>query len=476
MEHPKFKLNYETLITILNSAHDEIYVVNAEGIVVYVNKACEKHYGVKAEDIIGKNSEEISQLEYWTPRISPIAFKRKRSITLEQKTHTGRTLLTTATPIFDDKGNIEFIIENSRDISENVGINNELEKSRQLLKRYKQEVEILRKKELTLPNLYSTNKKMEHVMEVADRIATVDSVVLLLGESGTGKSLLAKHIHNSSNRHNGPFITVNCAAIPHDLMESELFGYSRGAFTGASDKGKVGLIELASEGTLFLDEIGELPFNMQAKLLQFLQDNQYFKVGGREIKKGNCRIITATNRNLSKMIVKGKFREDLYYRLNVFEMELPPLRERKEEISDLTKYFLDKFNRKYKQKHEISNKCLELFMHYHWPGNIRELENIIERLVVVTKNTTIDICDLPNPFHTVAPALVTPAPENGSTKPIKSITFDEAICDYEKEIIQKAYKELGSSYEVAKALKISQSKANRLIRKYYSDSQKQLTN
>lgn len=460
-------LDYESLKKILDYSHDEIYVTNADGIVIYVNKACEKHYGVKASDIIGKKSDEISALQYWAPRVSPIALKRKRSFTLEQKTHTGKTLLTTATPIFDEDGNIEFIVENSRDITEHEGIKHELEKSKRMLKRYKQEVEVLRKKEMSIPDLMYKSKKMDGLLRLARRVAQVDSVVLLLGESGTGKSLLAKYIHKSSPRHNGPFISINCASIPQELMESELFGYSKGAFTGANEKGNIGLIELASEGTLFLDEIGELSLKMQAKLLQVLQENQYFKVGGREIKKVNCRIITATNRNLAEMVEKGEFREDLYYRLNVFEMEVPPLRERKEEIVPLVKYFLDMYNRKYKLNLEISDKCMDTFLKYSWPGNVRELQNIIQRLVVVTSGPVIEDCDLPKTLQNNTENTV-------NTDTSHPMPLDEAVSQYEKKLIQNAYKELGSSYAVAEALEISQSKASRLIRKYCSPNQNQL--
>ncbi|HVI41431.1 MAG TPA: sigma 54-interacting transcriptional regulator, partial [Anaerovoracaceae bacterium] len=265
------ELDYDTLKKILDHSYDEIYVTNAEGIVIYVNSAVERHCGVKAEEIIGKSSQEITSSKLWGPRVSPIAIKRKRSFTLEQTTRTGKTLLTTATPIWDAEGNLELVVENSRDITETQGIKYELDKSMQQLKRYKHEVEVLRKKELYPPDFICQSKKMTDLLELAQKIAAVESTVLLQGESGTGKGIIAKYIHKNSPRKDGPFIPINCASIPSELMESELFGYSKGAFTGANEKGKIGLIELASEGTLFLDEIGELPMKMQAKLLQVLQ-------------------------------------------------------------------------------------------------------------------------------------------------------------------------------------------------------------
>jgi len=456
-------LDFETLKKILDNSHDEIYVTNAMGIVVYVNNVCEKHYGVKASEIIGKKSREISEKKYWGPRVSPIAIDKKMSITLEQKTCTGKTLLTTATPVFDSDGNIELIIENSRDVTESEGMKHELDKSIELLKRYKMEVEVFRKKEMNIPDFICESPKMESLLRLVRRISAVNSTVLLLGESGSGKGHMAKYIHNHSPNRDGPFITVNCASIPSELMEAEMFGYSKGAFTGANTKGNIGLIELANDGTLFLDEIAELSPRMQAKLLQVLHENQYFKVGGREIQQVYCRIIAATNRDLQEMIKKGTFREDLYYRLNIFELTLPPLRERREEIIPLAQDILNKFNRKYKMEHEFSPRCYELFKQYSWPGNVRELENIIERLTVVTQSTVIDECDLPQSFHTMAesPVESTPLTRN------RPLSLDDAISDVEKNLIIQAYKDFGSSYEVAKVLDISQSKANRLIRKYY---------
>jgi len=464
------ELDFETLKKILDNSHDEIYVTNAAGIVIYVNNACEKHYGVKASDIIGKKSKEISEKKYWGPRVSPIAIDKKMSITLEQKTCTGKTLLTTATPVLNSEGNIEMIIENSRDITESEGMKHELDKSIQLLKRYKTEVAVLRKLETDIPDFICQSPKMKSLLELVKRIAPVNSTVLLLGESGSGKGHMAKFIHNSSSHKGGPFITVNCASIPSELMEAEMFGYSKGAFTGANVKGNIGLIELANEGTLFLDEIAELSPRMQAKLLQVLHENQYFKVGGRVIQQVNCRIIAATNRNLQDMIQKGEFREDLYYRLNIFELTLPPLRERKEEIIPLARYILAKFNTKYKFAHEFSPGCCDLFTQYSWPGNVRELENIIERLTVVTQATIIDEIDLPKSLHTSEE--LQKVPISDSTRPL---SLDAAIFNVEKDLILQTYKNLGSSYEVAKSLNISQSKASRLIRKYLPPQERELS-
>jgi PAS domain S-box-containing protein len=450
-------LDYATLKKILDNSHDEIYVTDASGTVIYVNEASKKHFGVDPADIIGKSSKELSRKQYWSPRLSPLVFKNNTSLTVEQKTCLGKTLLTTATPVYDDKGNIEMIIENSRDVSDTQGLTHELEISKHLLSRYKLEVNQLRKKELSSADFVCKSTKMLQLMEMTQRIAATDSTVLLTGESGTGKSVLVVNLHKNSPRKKGPFIVINCAAIPAELMESEFFGYSGGTFTGAHEKGKIGMIELANEGTLFLDEIAEIPVRLQAKLLHALQEKKYFTVGGRETKNVNCRIVAATNRDLKEMMRKGEFREDLYYRLNIFELEVPPLRERPEDILPLINYFLEKFNDKYQMTHKISPRCLNIMLNYSWPGNVRELENAVERLVVMVPDEIIEEIYLPKSIQQDQQTSFVMPSEGG---------LEEALDQIERNLILEAYKNHGSSYAVAKALKTSQSKASRLIRKH----------
>lgn len=462
-EKRELELDYKMLKKILDNAHDEIYVTNAEGTVIYVNNAFEKHCGIKPEDVIGKSSREISRKKCWTPRLSPLVFKKNTTLTIEQKTCMGKTLLTTAVPVYDEHGNIEMVIENSRDMTDAEGLKYELEISKQLLTRYKLEVDQLRKKELDSEDLVCKSTRLKHLLETSRRIAMTDSTILLTGESGTGKGVFARYIHKASNRNEGPFISINCAAIPAELMEAELFGYSGGSFTGANEKGKIGLIELAKEGTLFLDEIAELPIRLQAKLLHALQEKKYFMVGGREEKTVNCRIVTATNRNLQDMLKKGEFREDLYYRLNIFEIEIPPLRERQDDIMVLVNFFLERFNDKYQASHRISSRCLDVFHNYSWPGNVRELENTIERLVVMVSDEVIDEHDLPKNIRDGSMPML-----NLSTEQ----SLDDTLEEVEKNLILKAYEEFGSSYAVARALKTSQSKVSRLIRKHLGNKVK----
>ncbi|MBT4285863.1 MAG: sigma 54-interacting transcriptional regulator [Deltaproteobacteria bacterium] len=308
-------------------------------------------------------------------------------------------------------------------------------------------------------DIIAHNQSMLELIEFAEQIAIVDSTVLIQGKSGTGKGVFAKFIHNQSRRKTAPFLAINCAAIPENLLESELFGYTAGTFTGAEKKGKTGLIELANGGTLFLDEIGELSPKLQAKFLHVIENKEFMPVGGRKIKKANVRIIAATNRNLAEMIKVNAFREDLFYRLNVIGLHIPPLCERPEDIPSLAYSFLRKFDQKYEASHEISQECLDVLVNYPWKGNVRELENLMERFSITIKESVINVHDLPLKFLGQNKInLKNPNSENTALAFLKE--------QLEKEVIIAAYQKLGSSRKVASSLKISQSSASRLIRKY----------
>ena len=446
-----------TLLKILDHMYDELFVINNKGVIIYVNRACERHYGVQPHEMIGKTVAECTEKGFWYPPISPIALRNPKIATYEQATNTGRKLVATVTPVFDDKGNLEMIVENLRDIPKLEEIKNDLEETHRLLSRYKQEVQKLRNEELH-QDFVAQTEAMKSTLKLAKQVAQVDSSVLILGETGTGKSLLAKYIHRVSHRKDGPFITVNCASIPEQLLESELFGYSPGAFTGAHPKGKIGLLELADGGTLFLDEISSIPLHLQVKLLQILQEKQYIPVGGTKFHLVDCRILAATNQDLSRLVHQGKFRKDLFYRINTIEIEVPPLRKRKEDLIQLVHYFINKYDSLYKMEHNLTPETLTKLSQYSWPGNVRELEHLIERLVVTAPNQTIRVDHLP--------ALLAKDPVVFSTDLDQTVSLDEALFQAEKCFISNAYRTLKSSYKVAEALKISQSRAYRLLKKH----------
>lgn len=454
-------LDRETLLKILDNSYDEIFVIDKDGKIIYVNDASIENYGLKPSDIIGKSVWWFYDEGYCLPT-TPVALREKKRVTLETKTSIGKKLVVTSTPVLKSDGEIDIIVANSRDITQIDDIKQNFEETKQLLLKYKQEVVELRMKELVIDDFVAHSKPMRNLVELAVRVAHANSNILITGESGTGKGVMAKYIHKMSKRAEDAFIPINCAAIPEHLLESEFFGYSPGAFTGADKNGKIGLLELANNGTVFLDEIAEIPIRLQAKLLEVIQDHQFIRVGGREKVKVNVRIVAATNRNLEQMVKEGSFREDLYYRLKVIELEMPSLRERPEDILPLIYFYLNQFDEQYNTKHQFAREPLDMLIQYPWPGNIRELEHLIERLVVTVPETEIKPYHLPSVIHKNSNA------EYDISFPA-IVSLDFAMEQVEKKLILKAYKQLGSSYKVAQALNISQTKANRLIRKYSVD-------
>lgn len=455
-------LNREDLKKILDNSFDEIFVVDRNGFVTYVNKACIKNYGLDPSEIIGKTVHHLIDEGYYSPALFPVVIQDRKTVTLEQNTRAGINLVVTATPVLDSKGEIDFIVMNSRDITQIEQLKQDLDKSKKLVSHYKNKVAELVQRVSYFKGYSFTSEKMRSCLAMVQRVASVNSTVLILGESGTGKNVIAMDIHKMSPRKEGPFICINGATIPEHLLESELFGYCRGAFTGADKYGKVGLVELANGGTLFLDEVGEIPLAVQAKLLELIQEHRYLPVGGKEHKTIDIRIIAATNRDLPQMIQEGKFREDLYYRLSVVEINSPPLRERSEDILPLLHYFLKKYDSQYKYSHEFEHQCLTILKNYSWPGNIREMDHLAERLVVTVPEGKILPEHLPSKIFKIPTPLANNTlvdNELSKWKDLQKVSEDESI-------IIRLYNELRSSYKVANTLNISQSKVTRIVRNY----------
>src|SRR5699024_1346667 len=297
-------------------------------------------------------------------------------------------------------------------------------------------------------------KRMNKILALVKKVASLDVTVLLTGESGVGKNYIARKIHDRSNRKDEPFVEINCGAIPESLIESELFGYEEGAFTGAKKGGKKGYFEAAGKGTIFLDEISELSLNLQVKLLSVLQNYAIQRVGGHTIVHLNCRIICATNQNLQKLIEEKKFREDLYYRINVIKMDIPPLRERTAELDRLILELVEEFNEKYKTHKRLSKSLINWIRKQEWPGNMRELRNFIERIHIMSNDEEITLEDV------------------GVRKESdESVSLEAYLEEVEKDFIIDMYKKYPSSVKLAKRLQISQSTVNRKINKYVKPSQ-----
>ncbi|MFI8493716.1 sigma-54 interaction domain-containing protein [Peribacillus butanolivorans] len=454
--HETEKLN-RALDAIIENSYDGIYITDQNGITLYTNSAIERITGIPKEYYIGKSVDQLIKRGILNTSVTHKVVKLRRTVSVVQDNFAGKETLITGSPVFNEEGEIEQVVTNIRDLSDLNELMHELTKVNELNNQYKQEIEKLRKI-TSQDGVVFVSDKMKMIYEIAERISDIDATVLILGETGVGKDVLARNIYNRSIRSKkGDFVKINCGAIPADLLESELFGYEGGAFTGANQKGKPGMFEVAESGILFLDEVGELPLQLQVKLLRALQEREIQRIGGTKPKKIDVRIIAATNRNLLEMVKVGEFREDLYYRLNVIPITIPPLRERREDILALTDLFLTKANEQYKFSKEIDSRLKEYFFQYDWPGNVRELNNIVERLVVLTNNQLLSLSDLPEEYQQV----------NQNHSNLKgTLTLKEAVERAEKEILTKAAQTYQTTYEIAEALDSSQATIVRKLKKY----------
>jgi len=382
--------NTYSLEEVMDNSYDSIFVTDAVGNILMVNPTAERLLNLSSTKMVGKNIRELVEHGYWDKSIALEAIEKRATVTGVIKTRDGINLMCTCRPLFDNQGNITMVISNSRDRDTLVKLAQTLDKERELVQRYKDEVQYLREQGVKNQYLVAESRAMKNLLLEANSIGPTETSVLLHGESGTGKEILAKYIYSISRRAKEAFITVNCSAIPENLIEAELFGYEKGSFTGADAKGKPGLFELADKGTIFLDEIGEMPLVLQAKLLRVLENGEVRRIGGTTSKKVNFRLICATNRDLNMMVADRTFREDLFYRINVVPLQVAPLRERPEDIMALSDMFLKELNKKYGFDKVFSSETLNGFLNYSWPGNVRELRNLIERLAITTRNRVID--------------------------------------------------------------------------------------
>lgn len=433
---------------------DGMTVVDENGITIMSNKAHKEIMEIEGSDIVGKKTTELVNEGIFKESVSIRVFQSQKQEHITQELPSGRTILTTGTPIFDNDGNIKRIINNIRDVPILKELYEEQIKHKNLINTYKSALE--KHNGIAHGGLVAESKNMRDVIGFAERVAINDSTVLILGESGVGKGVIARLIYNMSERRNKPMISINCGAIPEHLLESELFGYVAGAFTGANREGKIGLFEAADGGVAFLDEIGELPLNLQPKLLHFLETGELMRVGSIKSKKVDCRIIAATNRNLKEMVSKGEFREDLYYRLSVIPLKIPPLRERREDIIPLTINFLKEFNEKNKLNKTFNQEVLDVIETLDWYGNVRELRNAIERYVVLSKGEEITLADL-------SPEDVRMGDKECAHIEKLPVHLTDIIHNLEDEYIAMAMKEGGSVRKAAKLLDISPSALFRKI-------------
>lgn len=464
IEHIK-NLNKD-LNAILSTIYDEILVVNHKGeLLRYSETFLSDFWGVELKELTGKNLLELEGEGLFTPSVTRLVLEQKKKVSVVQETKRNKRILAVGNPIFDENGNIDRIIIASRDITETTKLKSELREVKKRSDQYKQELERIKNKDRFFNRLIYCSPKMEQIMEHVTKISHFSSTVLITGESGVGKELIAQAIHQSGSRANQPFLKLNCGAIPENLLESELFGYSKGSFTGADKNGKEGYFQKADKGILFLDEIGEMPVSLQVKLLRVLQEQEVVPIGSTTPIPINVQIVAATNKKLEKMVQEGTFREDLYYRLNVIPIHVPPLRERPKDIPLLAYHFLQRLNEKYNKNYHFTPDALNLLEVYSWPGNIRELQNMIERLAVSADHPALD-ADFVKQFLSFTSNFNKEKPVFKNVMPLQ-----EAQDYIEEQLILLAMKQYKTTTKAAKALGISQSSVSRKYQKIVNDRQ-----
>ncbi|MGG3195500.1 sigma 54-interacting transcriptional regulator [Priestia aryabhattai] len=464
IEHIK-NLNKD-LNAILSTIYDEILVVNNKGeLIRYSDSFISEFWRRDLKDFIGKNLIDLEDKGLFSPSVTRLVIEHKKKVSIVQETANGKKILAVGNPIFDEKGKIERIIIASRDITETTRLKTELREIKKISDQYKQELDTFKSKNKIFEKLIYCSSKMERVVEQINKISKFSSTVLIYGESGVGKEVIAQTIHQLGSRSNQPFLKLNCGAIPENLLESELFGYTQGSFTGADKNGKVGYFKKADQGILFLDEIGEMPLSLQVKLLRVLQEQEVIPIGSTTPIPINVQIVAATNKRLEKMVEEGTFREDLFYRLNVIPIYIPPLRERSEDIPLLAFHFLRQLNKKYSENYHLAPDALNLLEVYSWPGNIRELQNMIERLAVSTDDSTID-GNLVNEFLDASHHFKKAKPTFTQIMPLH-----EAQNYVEEQLILLAMKRYKTTTKAAKALGISQSSVSRKYQKILNEQQ-----
>lgn len=467
---------------IASALGDGIYVIDKNGKITEVNKIFLEIVGVSRDKLIGEHMQTIWDEKIYKEEEAVVVLDNKDKLpsmalingihtkkfktkvpkpiglmVLEEKKEISvitrierrkKTVIMTGVPFFDENREVEFVVTAIRDVSEFIKLKERLETLESDKELYINELKYLRESQMKT-DLVGNTLGINKIIDTIKQVANTDATILITGETGVGKEVVAREVYKNSSRKNGPYIKVNCAAIPENLLESELFGYEKGAFTGAGQKEKLGLFQMANNGTILLDEIGEMPIKLQSKLLRVLQEKEITRVGGTNPIKIDVRVIAATNQNLHDQVKKGLFREDLYYRLNVFPIKILPLRERKEDISILSNHFADKFNKKYNRNKKLEKDAIKALEHYKWPGNIRELENIIERLIVINNKFVITTEDVVNALGN----------EGFSDEFVfdENITLKEAVNLLEKNMIEKALKKYGSTYKAADVLGITQS-------------------
>jgi PAS domain S-box-containing protein len=439
-----YKKLHRELEAIFESSDDGLYITDGRANTIRVNSAYERITGLSRDDLLGRNMADLVREQVFDHSVTLEVLKKGKQVTLMQNIMGDKPVMVTGNPIYDDSDRIALVVTNVRDMTLLNKLKSELEESRKLSSFYKKSLLEHEKYEHALEHMVVKSDAMRLVLKKSVKVAGVDTSILLTGESGVGKSMLARLIHLMSLRKEGPFVKINCGTVPESLMESELFGYEKGAFTGADPRGKVGLVEMANKGTLFLDEVGDLMPAMQVKLLQVIEEKTFTPIGATSQKTVDARIIAATNRDLKQMMKKGEFREDLYYRLHVVPILVPALRSRREDVPAIALRTLEKFSQTVGFHKRLEPDVIDELVRYDYPGNVRELINILERMIIMSEGESITVQDLPSELRE--------SDKKSYVTVEEGLTLKAALRNYEEKIISAALSRNATLSEAARSL------------------------
>ncbi|WMW65561.1 sigma 54-interacting transcriptional regulator [Nitratidesulfovibrio liaohensis] len=453
----KILKNFRNIIDIFS---DGIYISDRDGTTLLVNRMYEKLTGLRQDELRGRNVNALVEEGIFDRILNPEIVRSKRPSTSVQNVRGEKKIILRGYPVLDESGEVCLVVTFARDITMITQFRDQIAQQKQLIDEFHERLESMIQTGVSPAQPIFRSEAMLSLVARLQRVAGTDATLLLLGETGVGKDVLARLAHEHSPRSEHMFLKIDCGSIAPNLIESELFGYMAGAFSGANAKGKAGYFEMAEGGTVFLDEIGELPLPMQTKLLRVLQDQEVTRVGATQPRKVDVRIIAATNRDLGDDVRTGKFRSDLFYRLSVAVLQIPPLRERREDIAPLARHFLERYASKYRRSMEIAESTLEALENYSWPGNVREMQNFIQGMVVTGDRPTITCSDLPpHMAEECRPGLAYTMPEMLEPRALRDI-MDEI----EREILERAITRHGSVNKVARLFKVSRTTIFRKLR------------
>ncbi len=454
----------QELDAIIASCDDGLWTCDGNGTILRMNAASLRLNMLNGADVVGRNISELIDEGVIDDSVTLKVMKSRQRETILQRTHTGRKLMVSGNPVFNPAGELIRVVANERDITELDALRKELEEQVAIKDQMRHQMLEMQLAELNATHIIARSPSMIKALGQALKLGQVNTTALILGESGTGKGVIADLIHKHSSRADHPMIKINCGAIPETLVETELFGYEKGAFTGADQKGKPGYLELANHGVLFLDEIAELPLPSQVKLLRFLEDGHVSRVGGTRIRQIDARILCATHRDLPKMVTDGSFRQDLFYRLHVVPIRVPPLRERRECILPLIRHYLEHFSNRLDRSKppQVSHEAMDALMTYPYPGNVRELINLCERMVVMSEEERINLEHLPASLITASGDAI-----NGYSGELKQgATLTQMLDAVECRILSEARQRCDNQAQMAKLLSVNQSTIARKLKKH----------